>query len=332
MQKRPSAIPIGSASDHRRHQPTLAVDRGQFIADVDALQSGHDFLGHLHDLIPEKLAAHPVALDRPQKLYKDAPLRVVGVDSIVDRTEPKGPPRHREIEVGGDRFARAHIVGCHRGREERVIDDVHRGHPRAGHLHHGGFEAVFRPIHLFHRFERRGGDHVLPAIGLAGGPLHPHDIDHARLGGKHLLRVGTVVESTRARILRCGQIPGTQFICRQRPAIGGVGRGRHLRSEQKGRLAHHQRIHHPHILELYPFPRPRRAIPILREAFRVEQRRRPGHRAAAARQQFRRPHRRRRYDDLRSIVRPLTNDKPARQVVAGKIRRIIQRHPGARGS
>ena len=93
------AIPIGGAGDHRRHQPTLAVDRGEFVADGDALGAGYDFLRHLHDLIPEKLAAHSIALQSAQELYKDAPLGIIGVDGVVDGAKPEGLLRHRQVDV-----------------------------------------------------------------------------------------------------------------------------------------------------------------------------------------------------------------------------------------
>ena len=248
---------IGKARHHAMHQGALVIRRHQLIAEAHPLQHRARFLSHFDDFRAELFARDPIGLERPKEFDKYPTLQVIGMEPVIEGAEPAGAFFRRQ---GGVFYRIGHFAGPHKRRrhrrgEERIIDHIHRGHARRGNLDHRTLKAVFRPIDLLHRFNRRRRDHVLFRDFRLREPFDPGNVHDPGLGGEDLLGVGAVIIPLAGRIFGRREIKRAQFHRTQRPAVNRKHGRKDDRTESIGNPPRRQRGGHRHVFDLHALSR-----------------------------------------------------------------------------
>ena len=248
---------IGEARHHAMHQGALVIRRHQLIAEAHPLQHRARFLSHFDDFRAELFARDPIGLERPKEFDKYPTLQVIGMEPVIEGAEPAGAFFRRQ---GGVFHRIGHFAGPHKRRrhrrgEERIIDHIHRGHARRGDLDHRTFKAVFRPVDLLHRLNRRRRDHVLFRDFRLREPFDPGNVHDPGLGGEDLLGVGAVIIPLAGRIFGRREIKRAQFHRTQRPAVDRKHGRKDDRPESIGNPPRRQRGGHRNVFDLHALSR-----------------------------------------------------------------------------
>ena len=248
---------IGQTRHHAMTQGTLVIRRHQLIAEAHPLHHRPRLLGHFDNFRTELFARHAIGLERPKEFDKYPALQVIGMESVIGRVKPAGAffRRRRGVFHRIRHFAGPHKRRRHRGGKERVIDHIHRGYARRGNLDYRTFKAVFRPVDLLHRLNRRRRDHVLFRDFRLREPFDPGNVHDSRLGRENLLGVRAVIIPLARRIFGCREIKRAQLHRAQRPAIHRKHGRKDDRPESIGNPPRRQRGGHRDVFDLHTLSR-----------------------------------------------------------------------------